>query len=498
MTLNTPLPPPVAADSGYLRASATEMVAAYRTRRWSCRDVVEAHIRRILQVNPAINAVVECCFEDARNQARAADARYEDDDPDLPPLLGVPCTIKESFSVIGMRRTSGLLVRKDYVSDTDATAVARLKAAGTIILGTTNVSELLMWMESSNRVYGRTNNPYNPKRIVGGSSGGEGAVVGAGASPIGLGADIGGSIRLPAFFNGVFGHKPTGGLVPATGQYPIAENDALRYLASGPIARRATDLMPMVRVLAGPDGVDPSTRDRALGDPPSVDIADLEVTVVRGNGLRNVSADLLRAQSAAAAALARRGAAVRYTTIPEFKHSLDIWSQMLSAAEETTFRDMLREGRSESLTGAYAKLLLKRSPHMLPAMVLASAEKLPLVVPADTTPMVDYGRRLRDRLARKLGSNGVLLFPPYTRTAPRHRMPVLTPLDFTYTAIFNALELPVTMVPLGLDRHGLPLGVQVVAAHWYDHNAIACAVALETALGGWVPPWREPREAAWA
>src|SRR3954464_7410832 len=136
-------------------------------------------------------------------------------------------------------------------------------------------------MESTNRVYGRTANAYDPRRTAGGSSGGEGAIVGAGGAPFGLGADIGGSIRMPAFFNGVFGHKPTGGLVPGTGQYPIASNAALRYLSTGPIARRAEDLMPLLRILAGPDDLDAGCTPFSLGDPAAVSMADLTVLDVR-------------------------------------------------------------------------------------------------------------------------------------------------------------------------------------------------------------------------
>ena len=140
----------------------------------------------------------------------------------LPPLLGVPCTIKENFAFVGTPQASGLLARAHIVNDHDAPAVARLRAAGAIPLGVTNTSELCMWMESFNKVYGITNNPYDPTRTVGGSSGGEGAIIGSGASPFGLGADVGGSIRMPAFFNGVFGHKPSPLLIPNGGQYPAA------------------------------------------------------------------------------------------------------------------------------------------------------------------------------------------------------------------------------------------------------------------------------------
>jgi fatty acid amide hydrolase 2 len=138
----------------------------------------------------------------------------------LPPLHGVPCTIKECFALVGHAADVGLPARVGLRPSADAPAVTRLRDAGAIPVGVTNVSELCMWMESFNRVYGRTNNPYDPSRIVGGSSGGEGAIVGSGASLFGLGSDVGGSIRMPAFFNGVFGHKCSAGLIPNSGQYP--------------------------------------------------------------------------------------------------------------------------------------------------------------------------------------------------------------------------------------------------------------------------------------
>jgi fatty acid amide hydrolase 2 len=198
--------------SDLLTTSVRELARRVRSRTLSSLELVDAHIAQIERVNPVLNAVVRERFEEARVEARRADARQARGD-DLPPLHGVPCTIKEAFALTGMPNTSGLLARKGFLATEDAAAVAKLRAAGAIPLGVTNVSELCMWLESNNRVYGRTNNPYDPARIAGGSSGGEGAIVAAGASPFGLGSDVGGSIRLPAFFNGIFGHKPSGGPV---------------------------------------------------------------------------------------------------------------------------------------------------------------------------------------------------------------------------------------------------------------------------------------------
>ncbi|HZS36055.1 MAG TPA: amidase, partial [Polyangia bacterium] len=292
-----------------LTKSATELAASIRRRELSSRAVVEAHIARIVEVNPRLNAMVADRFTAARADADAADEAVRAGG-DLPQFHGVPCSIKESIALAGMPLTSGLVARKAVTADGDATTVARLKRAGAIPLGVTNVSELCMWMETNNRVYGRTNNPYDPKRIVGGSSGGEGAIVGAGGTPFGLGADIGGSIRMPAFFNGVFGHKATGGLVPGTGQYPIAENQALRYLTTGPLCRRAEDLMPLLRVLAGPDGFDAGCEARTLGDPGAVRLDELHVLDVEDNGKTPVADDLRAARRRAVEALRARGARV--------------------------------------------------------------------------------------------------------------------------------------------------------------------------------------------
>ena len=225
----------------YLMKSATELARLIRDGETTSEEVVRLHIDRLRRVNPALNAVVRVRVREAMSEARESDRRLAERGPDGP-LHGVPCTIKESFELEGMPHTAGLVSRRDRRGQRDAVTVARLRAAGAIPIGVTNVSELLMWMESNNRVYGRSNNPYDPRRIVGGSSGGEGAAVGAAISPFGLGADVGGSIRMPAFFNGVFGHKPSSGLVPNSGQWPLAENEAASYLSTGPLARRAEEV----------------------------------------------------------------------------------------------------------------------------------------------------------------------------------------------------------------------------------------------------------------
>jgi fatty acid amide hydrolase 2 len=469
--------------------SATRLARMLRERKATSRDVVEAHIQQVRRVNPTLNAMVEDRFEEAREEARRADELIGRASPEeLPSLHGVPCTIKECFALTGMSNTGGLVARAGQPAPGDATAVARLRRAGAIPLGVTNVSELCMWMETDNRIYGRTNNPYDLKRTVGGSSGGEGALIGAGASPFGLGSDIGGSIRMPAFFNGVFGHKPTGGLVPGTGQFPISEGAALRYLTTGPLCRRAEDLWPLLRILAGPDGADEGCLPFELGDPASVDLRDLHVLSVEGNGVLPVAKELLEAQRKVCGALARRGAKVEPVEIPALRDSLVLWSSMLAAASDRSFASLMGSGREVSALWELLLWTIGRSDHTLPAIGLAALEKLPKLLPGKRDEYVARGKALRAELVRRIGPNGVMLYPSYPTTAPRHHKPLLPPFQWLYTALINVLELPSTQVPLGLAGDGLPLGVQVIGIHGNDHLTIAVAQELEQAFGGWVPP----------
>ncbi|MDC0681961.1 amidase [Sorangium atrum] len=472
-----------------LLLSATRLAALIRERAVKSAEVVEAHIRHIERVNPTLNAMVADRFEAARAEARAVDALLDEGGAaGAPPFLGVPCSIKESFAVAGMPNSAGLVARADVRAEEDAVTVTRLRAAGFIPLGVTNVSELCMWMETNNRLYGRTNNPYDPARTAGGSSGGEAAVIGAGGAPVGLGSDIGGSIRMPAFFNGVFGHKPTGGLVPTTGQFPLPGERGLRFMTTGPIARRAEDLMPVLRILAGPDARDPGCAPLPLGDPASVDLGALTVLSVEHDGVRRVSADLVAAQRKAAEALAACGATVVEARIDLLARALDIWTAMVGTSGGVTFRALLGGGRPVSLPRELARWSVRRSTHTLPALGLALLEDVGGLLPARVERALELGKALRAELVSRIGEQGVMLYPSYPSPAPRHYAPLLPPFQWTYTAVLNVMEMPATQVPLGLNGEGLPLGVQVAAIHGNDHVTIAVAEHLERSFGGWVPP----------
>src|SRR4051812_5560958 len=319
----------VAARTEVLHASALELAAAIRAGELTSREVVDAHIARLEAFQPRTGAVAVPCFEQARAAADAADAF---DGGERPPLHGVPCTIKESFACEGLPNAAGLVSRRDHRAPHDAPTVAALRAAGAIPLGLTNTSELCMWIESTNKLYGRSSSAYDARRAAGGSSGGEGAAVGSGGSPFGLGSDIGGSVRIPAFFNGVFAHKPTPRLVSNEGQFPAAEGASERMLTPGPICRRAEDLMPVLEILAG----------RSLDA--AVDVAALEVVVIEGDGLLPGSRRVAGGVQRAAGALQALGARVRTERVRRLRTAFNVSLAELSAANQTTFAALLGGG----------------------------------------------------------------------------------------------------------------------------------------------------------
>jgi fatty acid amide hydrolase 2 len=473
------------------RRSALDLAAAIRAGEASAREVVEAHVEALRRAQPRTGALAADRFADALRDADAADERRAADEPDgLPPLHGVPCTVKESFAVAGMPNTAGLVARREHRAAEDAPAVARLRAAGAIPLGVTNTSEMTMWIESSNHVYGRTSSAYDPSRTAGGSSGGEGAAVGSGGSPFGLGTDIGGSVRLPAFCNGVFAHKPSCGVVPATGHFPAAEGEAARMLSPGPIARRAGDLMPVLRVLAGPDGADPLAREVELRDPAAVDLGALDVVVSEGAWYVPIARELRDARERAADALGAAGARVRRESLRSMRRALELYLLALKDGSPATFAEVLADAGVEgvSLRRSLRGAVRGTGPHTLPTLILIALERVSSRIPDRRVRRALAGAKaLRAEVEGVMG-DGVLLHPPYARPAPKHGRTVGRAWVITPTAVFNLLQMPVTQVPLGLDDRGLPLGVQVVARHDADEVSIACALELERALGGWVPP----------
>lgn len=460
-----------------------------RTRAASSREIVEAHITRIERVNPALTAVVRTCFDRARREASHADERRAAEPAEsLPPFLGVPFTAKEHLQVEGLPNTGGLVRRRERIASQDAEAVARMRRAGFVLLGTTNVPEGLVWYETYNKVYGRTRNPYDLARIPGGSSGGEAAIIAAQGSPIGLGGDMGGSIRLPAFFCGIAGHKPSGGRIPETGAWPGARGKIGRYKVLGPLARTIRDLRAVLPILEGPDGAD-ATVDGPPLDDPRVEPKDVTVYWYDDNGIMTPSDEIRSAIRRSATALGDLGCRVVEWRPPTIPRGVEMWFAALSTAGGPTFNEVVSDGEPFELLRQWSRWPLRKSEHIFPVLALASLERAIRPFSGQRDKSALLLPKLQDEIETRLGERGVLLCPVFHRTAPRHGLEAMVHfLGFSYSGTLNPLELPSTAVPTGLSPQGLPTGVQIAGKRHADGLTLRVASWLEQALGGYRPP----------
>ncbi|KAF3837176.1 hypothetical protein F7725_004640, partial [Dissostichus mawsoni] len=406
--------PPV--SDPLLLASATQLAKKIRRKEVSSVEVVRAYIDRIQEVNPFVNAAsqVDKLIEEETGGEEVLEDRL--------PLLGVPLSVKESFALQGMPFTTGLVSRRGVVATVDAPPVALLKRAGAIPLGVTNTPELCMWSETHNHLSGITNNPYDLERIVGGSSGGEGSILGAAGAVIGVGSDIGGSIRMPCFFNGIFGHKTTPGVVSRDNQYPPPTGRHAEYVSSGPMCRYAEDLLPMLKIMAGPNA----------------HISSCDVLQV----VQRLEADL--------------GVEVQEVNFPELRYSFQIWNTYMGLPDEKG-KLMGEPGRPIWPLWELLKWMVGKSEHTMAAIGLALIE----MTHSKPSPFIlQQKEKLQKKVDELLGADGVFLYPTHPRVAPKHHHPLFRPFDFAYTGIINILGLPVTQCPLGLNEEGLPLGLQ--------------------------------------
>ena len=490
--------PPV--QDALLLKSGVALARMIREGKLTSAELVDRYIRRIEQVNSVLGSVVYERFEEARQEALEADAAVAS--ARVPAaareLWGVPCLIKECFEIPGGPYTAGILSRKGEKGREMSTAVLRLRQSGMPILGTTNVSEACMFHESNNVVYGLTRNPHDIGRTAGGSSGGCGSGVAAGMAPVAVASDVGGSTRIPAFYNGLFGHKPTGGTVPNTRTMPEIKPDCLisRYCQLGPLVRSAEDLMPLLRVLSGPDGVDLMTRQVALGNPEGVDfsrvkVLDFEEPFMSRAVRCSLHPDLRALQRKVADSLRDMGCDVKradHKDLPEMGMAFSIWSAMMDRAQPVDFADLIYDKcnfPTPGVGGLAGHLIAsifgcgRSSRHTTPAVGLALLNKAVDLFPAAQEELCSRGMALKARLDRLLPPGTVLLFPSLLAPAPRHNENLLRFPSSSQTSIFNVMQLPCTAIPSGKTSSGLPLGVQVAAGEGQDHLPIAVALELE-------------------
>jgi len=432
---------------------ARELAARIRRRELTAVEALRAYLERIAAHNPILNAVVSLDEDRALDAARAADAAVERGEA-IGPLHGVPMTLKDCHDVAGLRTTVGTPVF-DRVAGEDGTVAARLRAAGAVIVGHTNVPPFLADYRSENEIFGRTANPWNLDRTPGGSSGGAAAALAAGLTPVEVGSDLAGSLRLPPHFCGVYGLKATEHRVPATGFFqPVRTANPVRILgALGPMARDLGDLELLLRVISGPDGVDSDVPPVPLPERRAAKLPGLRLATASALPGADVSASLQEQVSRVAAAAADAGAAVEQR-LP----GVD-W------AEQSIFLPLM-----EAVTGAFQPGTEQRT--------LAWYFEMLSRRDAFTAVWEEF-----------FAGYDALLLPPSATTAFAHD--VTTVAAHGAMLVFaNLAGLPALVVPAGADADGLPIGLQIVGPRWSEIRLIAVAAALEEAgiLPGFVRP----------
>ncbi|XP_076618982.1 fatty-acid amide hydrolase 2-A-like [Colletes latitarsis] len=477
-----------------LKVSASTLANKIRNGELSSQTAVEAYIDRIKEVNPFVNAVVEDRFEAAINDAKICDEMLKTGQVTAiilekeKPLFGVPITIKESCSVAGMSLTGGNLKRKGVKASEDGSVVEIVKNAGAIPLCVSNTSELCSGLHASNFIVGSTKNPYDTRKSPGGSSGGEGALLGAGASIVGIGSDFIGSIRIPSLFNGIFGHKPTPGIVPIRGHFPMSKDPAFqRMLVLGPMARYAEDLHLVVKILS-------SKCEKPLHLDEPVDVKSLRVFYLENFnsfcGTKSTTSDIRRTIKEATRYLAENGACVQHLS-QDWVHDVFVFLMSfcgnLEFPEECFDNENPEEKKSAML--GLVKVMFGLSDCTFDLALIRLLSDMHGFVPVSR---IEHYKTLREGIRSKLnnllGSDGVFVCPTFPQPTT---YPGLIPfrIDCTiYCAFGNMMDLPSTHVPMGLNNDGLPIGFQVMAASYQDRLCLSVARQLEKAFGGWVPP----------
>lgn len=447
--------------------SASSIIAGIKCGQLSCVEVAAAFLQRIAVINPSLNAIVQQVDPDiVLQQARLADDAIAQG-KSLGKLHGLPVTIKDSFKVKGMVGSAGSKGLA-HQADTDATAVERLRAEGAIILGITNVPELLLCAETDNSLYGRTNNPYDLDRTPGGSSGGEAAIIAAGGSALGIGSDGGGSIRVPAHFCGLAGIKPTQGLIPLTGSL-LGDTPGIfgSVVANGPLARSVDDLTLALSILAGPDRRDFRALPIKFQDLDLVDLKGLRVAYHTDNGVAKACDATVETLLRSVKCLEPHVACIAEKTPPGLENTMKLlW--------ETIF---LGGDRGAGLQ-AFLQYLKVDQPSPLLQKLITVAKECEFSVQELRMRFIEIDKFNLDMFAF-LQEWDVIICPVAATPAKIHGTTLQQIADFSYTMSYNLCGAPAVAVPCGMAA-GLPIGLQVIARPWRDDIALAVARLLES------------------
>ncbi len=458
--------------------SATKLAQVIREKKISAVEAVKAHYARIDAVNPKLNAVVQFCRERALKEAEAADAALAQGRV-LGPLHGVPMTIKDSWDTEGVISTGGTQGRAFFVPSKDATVVARLRAAGAILLGKTNTPEFTLGGVSGlgttvNIIYGMSRNPYDPTRSTAGSTGGGGAIIAAGGAPFDIGTDFGGSIRGPAHANGIAGIKPTTGRIPRTGHIVDFGGIFDSYQQGGPMARRVEDLVTLMPILSGPDDLDAAILPMPWAEPAKVDLQKLRVAFYT-----KLAADATEPTAEMKAVVL---ACAKFFEDLGCKVTESMPPGAIEAAELST---RLREADGN----AWQKRLVEKYGTTKPGP--DRRFDYPLLPTAEITDLLEKRDAWRSRMLGWVKDYDLILCPPSLGPAP-----VIGSRDAAtpgrrgagFTTTYNLTGWPSGVVRAGTSPEKMPLGIMVTGQPWREDNVLAAMSALEGKFGGWQRP----------
>jgi amidase len=460
--------------------SIAQVLQLYRTKQTSPVEVVTAHLGRVQQLQPKLNAFVHLDAESALARARGAESSIAQGEP-FKPLAGIPLTIKSNLDVAGWPCPAGSRLRKDYVPTTDAPLVVRLESAGAILLGNTNTPEFLMAYEADNLLTGKTSNPWNLAYSAGGSSGGEAAAIASGCSMGGVGSDGGGSIRTPAHFCGICGLKPTPGRIPGSGHYPPGAGAFSWLGVIGPMARTVADLRMLFEVMAGPDPGDALSAPVLVRQFSAQELRGLRIGILENPELGRATPETLSTIRRAAQHLCDLDYRVEPLALKQLDRALQLWWFFFGPV----VADLIR-----STTETKQDFL---SPILKDYLAAAAAEP-PITLDSFMRACVERDI-LRADLLRQLHDVPILLSPISTAPAFPHGAGNYRPGDphnyrdtMRFCQWLNLAGFPGLSLPFGRSPEGLPINLQLIGRPYEEELLFAVAESLEKARGPWLPP----------
>ncbi|MBP1949809.1 amidase [Virgibacillus litoralis] len=461
-----------------LNMDASSIARAIKDGEITSNEAVNIYIEHLKKVNPAINAVVEEHYTEALREAQEKD--NQNANVTKGPLFGVPISVKEAFNVENMKTTGGLLNRKHLIAREDADVVAKLKEAGAIILGKTNTPALCFCQETDNKLYGRTNNPWDVTRTAGGSSGGEGALLGAGGAAAGVGSDIGGSIRFPSHFKGVVGFKPGKFQVSSIGHFP-ADTIPLqkRMSGMGPMGKSVRDMELIYDIIANNSATEQSLDDFEIG--------------ILSDGLNIPLSQNTKDVVGGIESYLQKSVSVNRSTPPYFENSAQLWQEIMSLDGGKSMEKLAFNTDRSNVLAAYAKEKITRKtkihPYLSWALIGAKLFKPSSGRIKQIEGIIEQG----DREIAAYLNNRLLILPVYHTAAPEHgklfqeifsiRKTFLQYMP--YIAYANVWGLPSLTIPAGTDENNMPIGIQVVSMNGNEDAIFKLGKIVERKFGGY-------------